>query len=133
MKNSLLYISERWEVMKDEFYEIDPFDDSIDDQTKFNDLFCHEDLLWLKKFNYNIDLGWYGEEEKGYFELYLYKGTDWHYCQLLEKRRTSNYKSILACINQLIINVDSGCYDPIITRWASIDDYNEIEIISLLK
>jgi hypothetical protein len=133
MRNSSIHISNLWEVKRDEFYEIDPLDDSIDDERKFNDLFCQEDLLWIKKSDFNIDLGWYGEKEKGHFGLYLYKGTDWHNCQLFEKRNTNNYKSIIDFINQLIKNVDSGRYDSTMVKFTSIDEYSESEVISVLN
>lgn len=37
MKNSLISITDQWEIKRDEFYEIDPLDKSIDDERKFND------------------------------------------------------------------------------------------------
>jgi len=113
MKNSSINISDQWEIKRDEFHEIDPLDKSVDDDIKFNDLFCQEDLLWIKKFDFNLDLGWYGQENKGHFVLYLYKGTDWHNCQLLEKRNTNDYMLVIKLINKFISNVDSGKYDSI--------------------
>lgn len=133
MKNSLIRISNQWEIKKDEFYEIDPMDDSIDTERKSNDLFCQEDLLWIQKSDYNIDLGWYGEEDKGRFWLYLYKGEDWHNCQLLEKRITNDYKSVIDLINRLIKNVDSELYESIETEVGSIDDYWELNTVTVLK
>ena len=133
MKNSLIHISDQWEIKRDEFYEIDPMYDSIDADRKFTDLFCREDLLWIQKSDYNLDVGWYGEENKGHFGLYLYKGEDWHNCQLLEKRNTDDYKSIIDLINRLINNVDSERYESIETGFGSIDDYWESNIVTVLN
>jgi len=133
MKNSFIQITKQWQIIRDEFYEIDPLDNSIDEEKKYNDLFCQEDLLWVQKSDFNIDLGWYGEEEKGYFGLYLYKGIDWHNCQLLEKRNTKDYESIVESINRLIKNVDTGRYHKVDNKLCSIDDYYETEIISVLN
>lgn len=133
MKNSSIIISDQWEIKRDEFYEIDPMDDSIDAERKFNDLFCQENLLWIQKSDYNLDLGWYGKENKGHFGLYLYKGDDWHNCQLLEKRNTNDYKSVIDLINGLINNVDSERYESIETGVGSIDDHWESDIVTVLN
>lgn len=133
MKNSLIQISDQWEIKKDEFYEIDPKDESIETERKFNDLFCQEDLLWLQKSNYNLDLGWYSEEDKGHFGLYLYKGEDWHNCQLLEKRNTNDYKSVIDLINGFVKNVDLERYASIDTGVGSIDDHWESDMVSVLN
>ncbi len=133
MKNSHLVISQKWIIKQDEFYEIDPSDKSIKNEMKFNNLFCQEDLLSIKKSDFKLDLGWYGGEKKGGFGLYLYKGTDWHNCQLLEKRSTNDYQLVIELINRLIKNVDTGLYDEIDTEFGSIDDYYESEIISVLN
>jgi len=85
MKNSLLNISGKWKVLRDEFYEIAPDDNSIDEDKKYNDLFCQEDLLWITNDNYNLDLGWYGDTKDGYFGLYFFRGENWYQCELLEK------------------------------------------------
>ena len=132
MRNSLIQISELWEIKRDEFYEIDPNDESINDENKYRDLFCQEDLLWIKKSDYNLDLGWYGKGIDGHFGLYLYKGLDWNNCQLLEKRSTNNYKAIIELINRFINNVDSGRYDSTMAKFASIDECSQSEVISLL-
>ena len=81
MKNNSLKISDHWKVLRDEFYEIDPLDKKINDERKYLELFCQEDLLWIQNGDYNIDLGWYGgNSSDGRFGLYLYQGTDWHNC-----------------------------------------------------
>ncbi|PIB34583.1 hypothetical protein BFP72_03740 [Reichenbachiella sp. 5M10] len=132
MKNPSILISDKWEVKRDVFYEIDPLDKSIDDERKFNDLYFQEDLFWISSGEFNLDLGWYGEGKKGHFILYLYRGNNWHNCQLLEKRITCNYQSIIELVNKFIKNVESGLYERIKTDICSIDDYTEtIEIISL--
>jgi len=133
MKNSLLDISDHWEIKRDEFYEIDPLDKSIDDERKFNDLFCQENLLWIRKSDFNLDLGWYGDEDKGHFGLYLFRGANWHYCELLEKRNTNDYNSVIDLINRFIKNVDSGRYEFVETSLGSIDDYSESETVTELN
>jgi len=133
MKNSQLNISENWEIKKDEFLEIDPFDDTIDDQIKFGDLFIREDLLLIEKRDFNIDLGWYGLDNKGHFILYLFKGYDWHNCQLLEKRLINDYQLIIKYLNEFVKNVDSGRYDLIKTKFGAIDDYLEVEYLSVFN
>lgn len=53
-----------WEIKRNEFYDIDPFDNlSADDKDAL--IFVQEDMLWIKKENYNIDLGWYGWRRLG--------------------------------------------------------------------
>lgn len=133
MKNSTINISDQWEIKIDEFYEIDPFDDSVDDERKFNFLYYQEDLLWIQKTDYNIDLGWYGGEDNGLFGLYLYKGKDWHNCKLLEKRITNNYRLVIDLINRFIKNVDLGKYESIEVKLGSIDDYWESDIVTVLN
>ena len=133
MKNSLINISDQWKIKRDEFSKIVTLDKSIDDEIKFNKLFCQEDLLWIKKYDFNLDLGWYGEEDKGHFRIYLYKGTDWHNCQLLEKRNLKDYKSVIKLINKFISNVDSGKYDSINLNFSSIDQFSQYAIISVLN
>lgn len=80
-----------------------------------------------------MDLGWYGEEHAGYFRLYLYKGNDWHNCQLLEKRKTKEYKSVIDLINRFIDNVNSSRYELIDVNLGSIDDYYLSDTISVLN
>lgn len=131
MKNSLIKISDKWEIIRDEFYEIDPLDSSTDDERKFNDLFCQEDLLLLKISDFKLDLGWYGKEKEGHFGLYFYRGTNWHNCQLLEKRITNNYCEIIELINELIEKVDSKNYDIKEIKYSSIDEYTDSQYVSI--
>lgn len=129
MKNRLLKISDKWEIKRDEFYEINPFDSLIKEDEKITKLYCQEDLLWIKNKNYNLDLGWYREQAKGHFVLYLYRGDDWHNCELLEKRKTKNYNTIIELINNMTRNVESGKYDCLKVKNSSIDDYPKTELI----
>ena len=133
MRNPHIYLPKQWNIKKDNFHDIDPFDDAIDDENKFNNLYCQEELLWLSKLNSNIDLGWYGKENDGNFTLYLYKGDHWHHCQLLEKRQTNNYPLIIKLIHQFIENVDLGKYDSINMPIGSIDDYWKSNTFTALK
>ena len=133
MKNSLLEISEHWETKRDEFYEIDPFDKTIDEDTKFLNLFCQQDLLWIKKSAYNLDLGWYGGSEDGHFGLYLFKGKNWHDCALLEKRNTNDYQLIIQLINHFTQNVDLGRYESINITTGPVDLYLELDSLTVLN
>ncbi len=130
MKNSKLQLSEHWEVIVDEFYEIDPEDRTIVIDRKLDELFQQENLLLLKNGEYHLDLGWYGGEEQGAFVLYLYHGDDWHDCELQEKRTSRNYEAIIAEINQLASYVDRGVYDEFYMESGSIDDHLEIDYYS---
>ncbi len=132
MRNSLLHVSNRWKVLRDEFYEIDPLDDSIDDERKEMDLFGQEDLFLICKDDFNLDLGWYGQGDEGFFGLYLFKGENWHNCQLLEKRKISEYPSIINVINEFVKNVDLGKYSLVKMEYGSIDDFNTVANFSVL-
>lgn len=57
-----LNVPTNWKVQRNEFYDIDPFDNSSADD-KYALIFVQEDMLWLKKDNYNIDMGWYDGDE----------------------------------------------------------------------
>ena len=134
MKNRSLKISSNWKVIRDEFYEIDPLDKTISDEIKELELFCQEDLLWIQKDNYNIDLGWYGHDfSNGRFGLYLYKGSDWHNCQLLEKIQTKKYSEIISVINEISENVLKEEYNKTNPPEGSIDDFSEFDQYSLLQ
>ncbi len=51
-----------WEIKRNEFYDIDPFDNSpANDKDVL--IFVQEDMLRIKKRNYNLDLGWYGVDD----------------------------------------------------------------------
>jgi len=134
MKNKSLRITQDWVVNRDEFYEIDPMDDSIDPDTKFMNLFCQENLLSLAKANYHIDLGWYGsDDENGFFSLYLYRGSDWHNCELLEKVQSNNLSEVVKEINAFIQRVDKGKYSNLHNKMCSVDNYSRFKKFSISK
>jgi len=133
MKNKLLKLSEDWTVNKDEFYGIDPMDKSVDPDFLFSNLFVQEDLLSISKADYHIDLGWYREEEDGRFCLYLYRGNDWHNCELLEKVQTNRLSEITERINSISERVDNGSYSASKNQIASIDNFSDIEQFSILN
>lgn len=130
MKNSKIEISNNWNILRDEFYDIDPFDKSISENEKSINIFQQEDLLLLNNGKYWIDLGWYGGNKNGHYILYLYKGGNWHDCQLLEKYSTIEYEFITKSISTIARNVDDGFYDKVDTENGSIDDYLTVELIS---
>ncbi|WP_192820976.1 hypothetical protein [Rufibacter sp. LB8] len=133
MKNKLLKLSEGWTINRDEFYEIDPLDKSIDPDFLFSNLYIQEDLLSISKSDYHMDLGWYGEEEDGCFCLYLYRGNDWNKCELLEKVQTNRFSEITERINSISEKVDNGSYSALENKIASIDNYSDIEQFSILN
>jgi hypothetical protein len=111
-----LNIPPDWKIKRNEFYDIDPFDNSsADDKDAL--IFVQEDMLWLTKDNYNIDLGWYGghdlKNEKTGFCIYLYRGSNWNKCDLLEKFRTKNKKDVVDQLDIFIKSIDKGDYHSI--------------------
>jgi hypothetical protein len=133
MKNSLLNISEKWKVLRDEFYEIAPDDNYIDEDKKYDDLFCQEDLLWITNDNYNLDLGWYGGNKDGHFGLYFFRGENWHQCELLEKAQTNDYQQIIHLINKIVVDFERELYSKLKTKICSIEDYTDEKQLSLIQ
>ncbi|MCH2225585.1 MAG: hypothetical protein MK066_12515 [Crocinitomicaceae bacterium] len=127
MKNKSLSISDQWKVMRDEFYDLNPFDTTTDIETEF---LYQEDLLWIQKEEYNIDLGWY--ERDDCFRLYLYKGKSWHECQLLEKIQTKKHTDIITALNAITNKVVSGDYEEFNQTEESIDDFTDFTQYSLV-
>lgn len=127
MKNSKLKIPKKWIVVRDVFYNVDPWNSSISYDLKFDNVFVHADLLLLKLDDYHLDLGWYGGEKNGFFGLYLFKGKDWHNSILLELRRVKNYSTLIETINTIAQNVVIGKYDQLEGDFKSIDDYLHFE------
>ena len=123
VKNAKLEVPEEWNVLRDEFYDIDPWDNSISEELKFDNVFVQEDLFLLKLNDYHLDLGWYGDENNGFFELYLFRGEDWHNNLLFEKRRITSYAYLIEMINKIALNVPSGKYDHLNGQLKSMDDY----------
>ena len=120
-----LNIPTDWEIKRNEFYDIDPFDNSSADG-KGVLIYIQEDMLWLKKGNYNIDLGWCGgddlKNEKTGFCIHLYRGDNWNKCELLEKFKTKNKKDVVDKLNILIKSTDSGDYNNLVGHRIDEDD-----------
>ena len=112
-KKQALYIPPGWEVNRNEFYDIDPFDNSSADDKSIL-IFCQEDMLWLKKGDYHIDLGWYGRENlhdsSTGFCIHLYRGEHWNKCELLEKFRSKNKDDIVDALTMMMGSVEKGDY-----------------------
>lgn len=130
MKNSKIEISSNWTILRDEFYDIDPFDKSFPENEKFIKIFVQEDLLLLNNGKFFLDVGWYGGSQNGHYKLYLYKGENWHNCQLLEKYSTIEYQFLINSICNIARNVDDKFYDTIDINYGSIDEYSSEEIVS---
>jgi len=108
MKNSNLEISNHWNIIRDEFFDLDPKNESISPEETSLNLYDQEDLLLINNGDYYIDLGWYSENGKGCFVLFMYRGVDWHNCQLLEKFSTVDYLFLTKSINTIARNIDDG-------------------------
>jgi hypothetical protein len=106
-------ITSGWTINKHEFYDVDPLD-NVPIEDKETLIFFVEDILWIAKGSYNLDLGWYGgvESKDGYCVV-LYRGDSWNKCDLLEIFRSKNKNEITEKINTLIHLVDSGKYDSV--------------------
>jgi hypothetical protein len=100
-------------VLRNEFYDIDPFD-SHSAEVKDILIFIQQDMLWIQKENYNIDMGWYGGDdltnEYTGFCIYLYRGDHWNKCELLETFRSQRKEEIVTMLNYFI---ESGCQQRI--------------------
>lgn len=57
-----LDIPSDWTIMRNVFYAIDPFD-LVSDSDKYDYIYHQEDLLYLVKSDYHLDLGWYGYDD----------------------------------------------------------------------
>lgn len=125
IRKQVLYIPTGWEVKRNEFYDIDPFDNSLAEDKDVL-IFIQEDMLWLKKDNYNIDLGWYGgddlKDRLTGFCIHLYRGDHWNKCELLEKFRSNNKKDIVDKLGIIINSVDNGDYNYLIGYKIDEDD-----------
>ena len=103
-----------WTVRRNVFYEIDPKDD-IPEDNKFYDIYCQEDMLYLTKGEYHLDLGWYGGDvldnaNAGYC-IHLFRGENWLHSELLEKRDSQTQKGIVNMIEEFMRAVDFGEFD----------------------
>jgi hypothetical protein len=115
-KKQELKIPTDWNVKRNELYDIDPLGNSAtaDKETLIYD---QEDLLWICKGSYNIDLGWYGGQDlkkKGSgFSICLFRGDNWNKCELLEKFKSKSKKEIVDKLEFLIRSVDNGDYNSL--------------------
>lgn len=105
-----------WEIVRNEFYDIDPFDPSpAEDKNTL--IFEQEDMLWIRKGNYHIDLGWYGgnnlDDGRTGYCLYLYRGIGWNKCELLEKYKSRSKKDILERLFAGMASIDKGEYETL--------------------
>jgi hypothetical protein len=116
IEKQVLHIPAEWEIVRNEFYDIDPFDQSsVEDKDTL--IFDQEDMLWIRKGDYNIDLGWYGgnklsDSRVGYC-LYLYRGISWNKCELLEKYKSQNKTNIVDRLVAVIASIDHGEYESL--------------------
>jgi len=111
-----LDISSDWTVERNVFYDID-LDDSISEDDKHDNIYCQEDLLYLTKGNYHLDLGWYGydnldSETTGYC-IHLFRGDNWNNADLLEKFRSKSKSAITDKIIECVKAVDLGDFDKL--------------------
>ncbi len=113
-KHQQLDIPPDWMIVRNEFYDIDP-KDNIPENDKFENLYCQEDLLYLTKEYYHIDLGWYGSDNlandnTGYC-IYLFKGKNWNDSDLIEKFFSRDKQTITNKINEIIMLVNLGNFE----------------------
>jgi hypothetical protein len=122
-KKQELEITNGWTVNQHEFYDVDPTDNvPIEDKETF--IFFMQDMLWITKGSYNLDLGWYGgEQSEGAYCIVLFRGNSWNKCDLLEMFRSKSKNEIVEMINAFIQLVDSQKYDDI--RGHRIDEDDE--------
>ena len=122
-----LEISKNWKVVRNVFFDINPIGNESE-EVKYDYIYCQEDLLYLTKGNYHLDLGWYGNDdlanERTGYCIHLYRGNDWNNGELLEKHRSKDKQVIVEKINELIKSVDKGNYDNIT---GYIVDENDIK------
>jgi hypothetical protein len=122
-KKQELSIPTDWNIKRNEFYDIDPLDKSTTTDKAIL-IFDQEDLLWISKGDYNIDLGWYGgqdlkNKESG-FCIHLFRGDNWNKCELLEKFISKSKHDIVDKLKSLIRSVDNGDYKEL--RGHKIDE-----------
>ena len=122
-----------WEIKRNEFYDIDPFDNSPDEIKRLL-IFDQEDMLWIKKGDYNIDLGWYGgnnlnNRQTGYC-IHLFRGAHWNKCELLEKSRSKNKEDIVNKLNFFINSIERGDYNYLSGYNINEDDLMNKNLIS---
>lgn len=123
-----------WIVRQNEFYNIDPFgDEPVEDKETL--IFLQEDMLWITKDDYNIDLGWYGGDlsrATSGFCLYLYRGNNWNESVLLEVFRSRNKADIINKLKTIVIAVDKGLYENVKTYQVDDNSKNDFGNFSAL-
>jgi hypothetical protein len=109
-----LDISSDWTVVRNVFYNIDPFD-LVSEDDKHDYLYCQQDLLLLTRGDYHLDLGWYGYDDLTNdatgFCIHLFRGDNWNNAILLEKFRSKSQIVIVNKINELAKAVNMGVFD----------------------
>ncbi len=122
-----LEIPSDWTVRRNVFYELDPRDEVPEDD-KFYDIYCQEDMLYLTKGKFHLDLGWYGGDDlnNGYsgYCIHLLRGENWLNSELLEKRGSQTQKVIVNMIEEFIRAVDSGEFDELTGYKVDNEDDN---------
>ena len=111
-----LDISTDWVVVLNKFYEIDQHDDVPEDDI-YSLIYYQEDLLYLTKGIYHLDLGWYGSDnfinDRTGFCIHLFRGENWNNAELLVKYYSNNKQVIVNKINQLLKAVNLGYFDKL--------------------
>ena len=111
-----LDISSDWTVVRNVFYDIDP-SDNVSDDDKYENIYCQEDLLYLTKGHYHLDLGWYGcdnltNEATGYC-IHLFRGDNWNNAELLEKVRSKSKNVIVDKLAEIAKAVNLGEFEEL--------------------
>ncbi|KQC02794.1 hypothetical protein [Pedobacter sp. Hv1] len=135
-----LDISSNWAIVRNVFYDIDPAD-NVNEEDKYVHIYCQEDLLYLIKDNYHLDLGWYGsdnlsDEHTGYC-IHLFRGDNWNNAELLEKFRSKSKLIIVNKIAEFMKAIELGEFDNLSgysvneSDASNENDFNKIEFFSV--
>lgn len=128
-KKQSLNVTNDWQIMRNEFYDIDPLDDSSEEDKSML-IFDQEDMLWIRKDDYSIDVGWVGGDmqrpESGYC-LVMFRGGHWQSCELLEMFRSKRKEEIVRKLNALIAAIDKGVYKTVQGYAVDANNANHIE------
>ena len=130
-----LDLSVGWIVKRNEFYDIDPLGNApVEDKEAL--IYLQEDMVWVTKDDYNIDLGWYGDDLSSAtsgFCLYLYRGDNWNESELLERFRSRNKTDIINKLKSFICAVDRGLYKNVKSYRMDEVDRNDSGNFSALE
>ena len=131
-----LGISKDWEIVRNIFFDIDP-NENIQEDDKYDSIYSQEDLMYLTKDNYHLDLGWYGYDnltnDKTGFCIHLFRGDNWNNVELLEKLRSKDKQVIVKKINEFIISVDNGEYEEQIGYKVDENDLKNKNDFSIIE